>query len=125
MVLDSSVSFVMEEVDICIVGAEGVVESGGVVNLLGTYQLAIIAKALNTPLYVAAESFKFARLFPLTSTDLPPTTLAVSEAFKADEASADMPAVDYTPPEYITLLFTDLGVLTPSAVSDELIRLYQ
>eukprot|EP00949_MAST-11_sp_MAST-11-sp1_P002790 g2790.t1 len=125
VVLDSSVSFVMEEVDICIVGAEGVVESGGVVNLLGTYQLAIIAKALNTPLYVAAESFKFARLFPLTSTDLPPTNLAVSEAFKADEASADMPAVDYTPPDYITLLFTDLGVLTPSAVSDELIRLYQ
>lgn len=34
------------------------------------------------------------------------------------------PCVDYTPAEYITLLFTDLGVLTPSAVSDELIRLY-
>ena len=26
---------------------------------------------------------------------------------------------------HITLLFTDLGVFTPSAVSDELIRLYQ
>ena len=25
---------------------------------------------------------------------------------------------DYTPPSYITMLFTDLGVLTPSAVSD-------
>lgn len=34
------------------------------------------------------------------------------------------PLVDYTPPSYITLLFTDLGVLTPSAVSDELIKLY-
>lgn len=34
------------------------------------------------------------------------------------------PCVDYTSAEYITLLFTDLGVLTPSAVSDELIRLY-
>ena len=34
-------------------------------------------------------------------------------------------ALDYTPPEYITLLLTDLGVLTPSAVSDELIKLYQ
>ena len=32
---------------------------------------------------------------------------------------------DYTPPEYITLLFTDLGVLTPGAVSDEVIKLYQ
>lgn len=34
------------------------------------------------------------------------------------------PWVDYTPPSLITLLFTDLGVLTPSAVSDELIKLY-
>lgn len=32
---------------------------------------------------------------------------------------------DYTPPQYITLLFTDLGILTPSAVSDELLKLYQ
>lgn len=32
---------------------------------------------------------------------------------------------DFTPAKFITLLFTDLGVLTPSAVSDELIRLYQ
>ena len=28
------------------------------------------------------------------------------------------------PAEYISLLFTDLGVLTPAAVSDELIQLY-
>lgn len=34
------------------------------------------------------------------------------------------PLVDYTPPHYISLLFTDLGILTPSAVSDELIKLY-
>lgn len=34
------------------------------------------------------------------------------------------PWVDYTSPSLITLLFTDLGVLTPSAVSDELIKLY-
>jgi translation initiation factor eIF-2B subunit alpha len=34
------------------------------------------------------------------------------------------PSVDYTPPQYISLLLTDLGVLTPSAISDELIKLY-
>ena len=32
------------------------------------------------------------------------------------------PVVDYTPPLYIALLFTDEGVLTPFAVSDELIK---
>lgn len=31
---------------------------------------------------------------------------------------------DYLPPEYITFLITDLGVLAPSSVSDELIKLY-
>jgi translation initiation factor 2B subunit (eIF-2B alpha/beta/delta family) len=34
------------------------------------------------------------------------------------------PSCDYTPPTFISLLFTDLGILTPSAVSDELIKLY-
>ena len=36
----------------------------------------------------------------------------------------DTPSRDYTPPSYISLLVTDLGVLTPAAVSDELIQLY-
>jgi len=36
------------------VGAEGVVENGGVINKLGTYQIAVCAQALNKPFYVAA-----------------------------------------------------------------------
>ena len=35
----------------------------------------------------------------------------------------DHPLIDYTPAEYLTLLFTDIGILTPTAVSDELIKL--
>lgn len=38
--------------------------------------------------------------------------------------AVDNPSRDYTPPAYINLLVTDLGVLTPAAVSDELIQLY-
>lgn len=52
-------------VDLVLVGAEGVVENGGVINKLGTYQIAVCAKSLNKPFYVAAESYKFARLYPL------------------------------------------------------------
>ena len=45
--------------------------------------------------------------------------------YKSVDSGPDShPYIDYTPPQYITLLFTDLGVLTPSAVSDELIKLY-
>jgi translation initiation factor eIF-2B subunit alpha len=163
VVLDSAMAHVMERVDMVIVGAEGVVENGGIINKIGTYAMAIAAKELGKPFYVAAESFKFARLYPLNQSDLPPMGKGMEEhlnfvdtacwistggAYGApcEESSAltmeddiHVPGLvtlpkevkvenslcDYTPAKYITLLFTDLGVLTPSAVSDELIRLYQ
>lgn len=40
------------------VGADGVVESGGIINMMGTYQIALVAKSMNKPVYVAAESYK-------------------------------------------------------------------
>lgn len=48
----------------------------------------------------------------------------ISVKYVEGDTSGSHPLIDYTPPSYITLLFTDLGVLTPSAVSDELIKLY-
>ena len=32
------------------------------------------------------------------------------------------PAVDFTPPEYIAMLFTNEGVLTPASVSELILR---
>ncbi|KNA20856.1 hypothetical protein SOVF_048580 [Spinacia oleracea] len=48
----------MGEVDMVFVGADGVVESGGIINMMGTYQIALVAHSLNKPVYVAAESYK-------------------------------------------------------------------
>ena len=159
VVLDSAMGYVMERVDMVIVGAEGVVENGGVVNKVGTFSLGVMAKELGVPFYVAAESYKFTRLYPLNNSDLPEMggigeslqfldTLnwsASGSSEKKEESTSTSslqdvkdyvvnlpstvevqnPPCDFTPAKYITLLFTDLGVLTPSAVSDELIRLYQ
>jgi translation initiation factor eIF-2B subunit alpha len=202
VVLDSAMGYVMESVDVVLVGAEAVVENGGFVNKMGTYALATCAKGKNLtnkfshshhyvvaiksptnliiyhstphihihthtpiahgkPFYVASESYKFARLYPLNQQDLPvmgnnspiefvDTTIAATSQNKDGKESkqqkqqqqqqqdklfepVNLPEnvrvenspCDFTPAKFITLLFTDLGVLTPSAVSDELIRLYQ
>ncbi|XP_014664905.1 PREDICTED: translation initiation factor eIF-2B subunit alpha-like [Priapulus caudatus] len=125
LILDSAVGYIMEKVDFVLVGAEGVVESGGIINQIGTYTLAICAAQMNKPLYALVESFKFVRLYPLNQQDVPNdfkySSSILDSQSELDEAH---PQVDYTPPSFITLLFTDLGVLTPSAVSDELIKLY-
>eukprot|EP00112_Aurelia_sp_Birch-Aquarium-sp1_P019380 Seg4784.1 transcript_id=Seg4784.1/GoldUCD/mRNA.D3Y31 product="Translation initiation factor eIF-2B subunit alpha" protein_id=Seg4784.1/GoldUCD/D3Y31 len=118
VILDSAIGYVMERIDMVLVGAEGVVESGGLINKVGTYQIAVMAKAMNKPVYAVAESFKFLRIYPLNQKE-------VSNKYKYfNSKEQGHPLVDYTPPSYITLLFTDLGVLTPSAVSDELLNLY-
>ena len=143
LIPDTAAAAALEGADMVLVGAEGVAESGGIVNKVGTYQIALCARALGVPVYVAAESYKFARIFPLNQRDLPPeentlssssssgggvgtgTGLAGAARALPQGVRVAFPSRDYTPPAYLTLLFTDLGVLTPSAVSDELIQLYR
>jgi translation initiation factor eIF-2B subunit alpha len=102
---------------------------------IGTYQISLVASALNTPVYCVAQSFKFTRLYPLSQKEIPEEKtdrLVLAESWKEysllkekyPDLLVETSPLDYTPPNYLTLLFTDLGVLTPSAVSDELIKLY-
>lgn len=58
LLIDSAVAYTMDEVDMVFVGADGVVESGGIINMMGTYQIALVAHSMNKPVYVAAESYK-------------------------------------------------------------------
>jgi len=124
VVEDLAVGAEMHKVDCVLLGAEGVVETGGIVNQLGSYTVAMVAKALNKQTFVLAESFKFVREYPLGQEDLPEEYLYSASILAAKQNLVTSPRVDYTPPGLVSLLFTDLGILTPSAVSDELINLY-
>lgn len=48
-------AYVMDKIDFVLVGSEAVVESGGLVNAVGSNQMAVIAKAENKPFYALAE----------------------------------------------------------------------
>lgn len=131
----TAVAYSLGETTVMMVGAEGVVENGGIISQMGTYQLATLAKSAGRPLYVVAESHKFVRLYPLGQYDLPirQRVLDFRESDDEDEhesngaegkGQGDGEAVDYTPPELIAALVTEAGVHTPSAVSEELIKIW-
>ncbi|KAF9005625.1 hypothetical protein BDQ17DRAFT_1353483 [Cyathus striatus] len=145
VILDSAVAYVMEKVDFVLVGSEAVVESGGLINAVGSNQMAIIARAANKPFYALAESYKFHRLFPLSQYDLPShhskilsfprpetaTSLAKDEHGKKpsvritqEQISENNPDVDYTRPDLISLVFSDVGSLTPEGVSQYLVGMF-
>ncbi|KAE8715211.1 protein LURP-one-related 11-like isoform 1 [Hibiscus syriacus] len=103
LLIDSAVAYTMDEVDM----------------------IALVSHSMNKPVYVAAESYKFARLYPLDQKDMGPALRTIDFGVPIpSKVEVEKSARDYTPPQYLTLLFTDLGVLTPSVVSDELIQLY-
>ncbi|KAI9724018.1 MAG: hypothetical protein M1812_000736 [Candelaria pacifica] len=170
---ESAVAYSMGEVNLVIVGAEGVVENGGVISRMGTYQIGLLAKAAGKPFYVVAESHKFVRIYPLGQYDLPinqkvvdfKTAIEDKSAPKSEDNGTELEpiseevletgwnektpkvqekmeyfdssigdgmendtrthdAVDFTPPDLISALITESGVLTPSAVSEELIKIW-
>jgi len=145
VILDSAVAYAMDKVDLVLVGSEAVVESGGLINAVGSYQIALIAKAANVPFYALAESYKFHRMFPLSQYDLPthnekilafPVPSIAKSSIHTNTPSAGNirnltdeqlqcnPGVDYTKPDLITLVFSDVGILTPEGVSQYLVGMF-
>ena len=105
------------EVDLVIVGADRVAANGDVANKIGTYGLALLARAHGIPFYVAA---------PCSSIDL---ATADGDAIPIEERGRDEvahvagravvpegvpvrhPAFDVTPAALVTALVTERGVL--------------
>ncbi|KAL8672651.1 MAG: hypothetical protein Q9168_002892 [Polycauliona sp. 1 TL-2023] len=140
VIQSSATAYSLGKVSMVMVGAEGVVENGGIVSRMGTYQLAVLAKSMRKPVYVVSECHKFVRLYPLGQYDLPIQQTVVDFCDQTDDEGDAMSgagerkspgsgreieeAVDFTPPELITALVTETGVHTPSAVSEELIKIW-
>ncbi|KAI2636891.1 nagb/rpia/CoA transferase-like protein [Hypomontagnella submonticulosa] len=129
---ESGAAYCMRKVKMIIVGAEAVTANGGIISRMGTYQLALLAKACNKEFYVAAEQHKFGKTFPIDQFDLgfdqEMLDFHKSKAQGDDESgkgtkNPNADPVDYTPPELITSFLCDTGVLTPTAVAKQIIDL--
>ena len=125
----------LSSVTFALVGAESVVENGGIISGMGTNQMAILVKSVGKPFYVVAESHKFVRIHPLSGDDLPLGQKVLdfwTQSGEGEEdheegrrkAEAEAEAVDFTTPNLVTALVTENGVMTPSAVSEELIKIW-
>jgi methylthioribose-1-phosphate isomerase len=120
LIPDTAVGYTMANglVNGVIVGADRILQTGHVFNKIGTYQVATMAKQHNIPFYVAA---------PLSTFDLEsrPDDVIIEQR-KASEVTGIgdkktapdginviNPAFDMTPPELISGIITENGVVKP------------
>ena len=129
IIVDNAAGHFMQngEIDMCIVGADRVVNDGSVANKIGTYEKAVLAKENKIPFYVAVPfstidlNIKSGKKIPIEERSEDEVThiwgLSEKEMKKiriASEGSrANNPAFDVTPPKFVKGYITEKGIITP------------
>jgi methylthioribose-1-phosphate isomerase len=123
LITDSMAGHLMSkgEVDVVVVGADRIAANGDVVNKIGTYALAVLAKRHGIPFYVAAPLSTFdpkiaeGSQIPIEERPAEEVTGYRGMRWAPEGVSVRNPAFDVTPAELITGIICEKGVvLNPS-----------
>ena len=102
-----------------IVGADRIAANGDTANKIGTYNLAILAKAHKIPFYIAAPtstidiSLKNGKKIPIEERDPKEVIKGFGRQTAPKNVKVYNPAFDVTPAKHITAIITEKGVIRP------------
>lgn len=126
LITDNMAGSLMKQgkIHLCVVGADRIAANGDVANKIGTYSVAVLAKAHNIPFYVAAP-YSTIDLKTKSGEDIPieernpleVTTIYGSHPVAPKDVAVYNPAFDVTPAELITGIITERGVFKPSELA--------
>lgn len=122
LIADNMAGYLMatQKVDLIIVGADRIAANGDVANKIGTYSLAVLAKAHNLPFYVAAPlstidmSLASGAEIPIEERDQTEITHLDGKPVAPPGVKAWNPAFDITPNNLVTAIITEKGVVYPT-----------
>ncbi|MDG6906961.1 MAG: S-methyl-5-thioribose-1-phosphate isomerase [Nitrososphaerota archaeon] len=119
LISDTAVGISMQKglIDRVVVGADRITKTGHVFNKVGTYQIAALAKRHHIPFYVAAplSTFDFETDWKKVKIEerSPDEVKRVrSEQTAPDVVNVFNPAFDVTPPQLVTAIICEEGLLT-------------
>lgn len=106
-------------IDAVIVGTDRTMANGDVANKIGTYGVAVLAKAHNIPFYVAAPTSTIdlecpsEKECPIEQRDPKEVTQVFGKQLAPKKVKVENPAFDVTPAKYVTAIITENGVARP------------
>ncbi|WHZ30037.1 MAG: S-methyl-5-thioribose-1-phosphate isomerase [Nitrospira sp.] len=128
LITDNMAGALMKQgkIHLCVVGADRIAANGDVANKIGTYSVAVLAKAHHIPFYVAAP-YSTIDLKTKSGADIPieqrnpseVTTIHGSHPVAPLNVTVYNPAFDVTPAELITGIITERGVFKPSDLASQ------
>jgi methylthioribose-1-phosphate isomerase len=121
LITDSMAAWAMSKgmVNLVIVGADRIAANGDTANKVGTYGVAVLAKAHNIPFYVAAPfstidfSIPDGSHIPIEERDASEVTHIGGRRIAPEDVHVLNPAFDVTPSKFITAFITECGIIEP------------
>jgi methylthioribose-1-phosphate isomerase len=121
VICDNMAGFLMQQrrIDLVITGADRIAANGDTANKIGTYSLAVLAKAHGIPFYVAAPTSTFdlsipeGSVIPIEQRGPEEIRCGFGRQTAPDDVPCYCPAFDVTPAHLIQALITDRGIIEP------------
>lgn len=121
LITDNMAAYAMAKglVDMVILGADRIAANGDTANKIGTYGLAVLAKKHGLPFYVAAPlstidlSLTSGNEIPIEERQEEEITHIAGIPIAPEGIQVWNPAFDITPADFITAIFTEVGVVQP------------
>lgn len=118
LVPDAAVGAFVREVSAVVLGADSVRADGSVVNKVGSYPLALVAREAGVPVYVLAETLKIAAPnFPLVLEPLEWPEVAGLVSSLPPSVTARSVGFELVPAGLITAVITERGVLDRAQIA--------
>ncbi|MBN1846123.1 MAG: S-methyl-5-thioribose-1-phosphate isomerase [Sedimentisphaerales bacterium] len=105
-------------IDLVVTGADRIAANGDTANKIGTYSLAVLARAHEIPFYVAAPTSSFdlsipdGSQIPIEMRQSEEVTHLAGQPTAPPDVQVYNPAFDVTPHEYIAAIVTEKGIIT-------------
>jgi len=123
LIIDAAMGKFIKEIDFVLVGIDSILKNGSIVNKIGTYPLACIAKENKKEVYGVGDSFKYNLKSHYNNEILienKPIIEVYDKKTKNELLKIHNYYFDITPPQFISGIISDLGVLTPQEFLKEI-----
>ena len=126
LIIDMAMGKFINKMDLVLVGIDSVLKDGAIINKIGTYPLAVLARERGVDTYAMGDSFKYnLKSHYDLKVDIEPKP--IEEVYNKQTSSKSLMIHNYyfdiTPPNYITGIISELGILRPQKFVKEVIKI--
>ncbi|MFW9821269.1 MAG: hypothetical protein ACFFE5_16825 [Candidatus Thorarchaeota archaeon] len=125
LIIDAAIGKFIDQVDLALIGVDSILKDGSIINKIGTFPLAALANIKNKKVYAVCDSFKYnlrSHFGESISIEQKLSKEVYNNIDKNNFLEVHNYYFDVTPPNYITKIISNLGILSVQDFLDQVLQ---